>query len=159
MTRIRNKTLAPAAGAIALFAAMLGAAALSSADEGESIDLFPTQSFASLSAAAQKNEAADIKLITPDEEEEGKEGVKAETIRPMPFSVTAEWKEGRQRVVVLEGMGQIFLICQACSVKDAIRPGKEISGGYQLARLEAAAAVLLTPEKSEVSLPLFTSGT
>ncbi|CAD5203355.1 hypothetical protein [Pseudomonas sp. FEN] len=62
---------------------------------------------------------------------------------PMPFSVSAQWRyQGQSKIVVLQGQGVRYTLCQSCSVEGHIRPGATFDKGYRLDKLTDTSVVL-----------------
>nr|WP_218165411.1 hypothetical protein [Pseudomonas agarici] len=62
---------------------------------------------------------------------------------PMPFTVSAQWRyQGQSKIVVLQGQGVRYTLCQSCSVAGHIRPGATFDKGYRLDKLTDTRVVL-----------------
>ncbi|MBM5572284.1 MULTISPECIES: hypothetical protein [Deefgea] len=54
---------------------------------------------------------------------------------PLPFQVTATWKEKNTLYVVVEGQGQSIVLCTKCDTLGRIQPGETLLGSYRLDKL------------------------
>ncbi|WP_051534686.1 hypothetical protein [Deefgea rivuli] len=54
---------------------------------------------------------------------------------PLPFQVTATWKEKNALYVVIEGQGQSLVLCTKCETLGRIQPGDSLMGVYRLDKL------------------------
>nr|WP_314899631.1 hypothetical protein [uncultured Deefgea sp.] len=54
---------------------------------------------------------------------------------PLPFQVTATWKEKNTLYVVVEGQGQSIVLCTKCDTLGRIQPGENLLGSYRLDKL------------------------
>ncbi|MDR3386741.1 MAG: hypothetical protein P4L92_06775 [Rudaea sp.] len=117
------------------------------------VDVFPAQSWASLGAEPAPA-AAPAPVEAPEPEAPALDApIEPERTVQAPFEVTGEWRENSRRVVVLEGMQQVFLLCEAsCDVRDAVLPGREIANGYRLKSLGPKGAVIVAEDKTEFEL-------
>lgn len=62
---------------------------------------------------------------------------------PMPFTVSAQWRyQGQSKIVVLQGQGVRYTLCQSCSVEGHIRPGATFGKDYRLDKLTDTRVVL-----------------
>ncbi|KVD24486.1 hypothetical protein [Burkholderia ubonensis] len=144
----------PIAAALALAAA--GFAGGSAAQEGAAppaaeapriVDVFPVQSWASLGAEdAGAAEPAPVAAPEPEPEPPALDApIDARPVEPMPFDIAGEWRENGKRIVVLEGGGRTFLLCESrCGVRDAVLPGGEVADGYRLKTLGAQGPVIVS---------------
>ncbi|MGE8568214.1 hypothetical protein D3C85_412500 [compost metagenome] len=145
---------------IALFAALApGAAAL--AEPTPDVDLFPSQSWASLldrgNARAQDDAAEattaqaevpalDLALPTAPEGN-GAASVPA-------FTAIGEWSDTGRRIVVLAHQEQTYLLCQRCDIAGAVWPGGMVASQYRFKALEPQRVVLLDPQGRELHVDL-----
>lgn len=89
------------------------------------VDLFPSQSW-----LPPPPPAAPTQHATPQ-------------APPMPFTVSAQWRyQGQSKIVVLQGQGVRYTLCQSCSVAGHIRPGATFDKGYRLDKLTDTRVVL-----------------
>jgi hypothetical protein len=123
-------------------------------EPGADIDLFPSQSFDSLSpmAAAQ----AQIDVPPPPMEMNAAPEMDPPPPQevPLPFASVAAWRDSKREAFAVEGLGQVFVFCGRCRVPGAVHPGETIADGYRLEKLDEVHATLLTPDGQERSLPL-----
>lgn len=56
---------------------------------------------------------------------------------PLPFQVTATWKEKNTLYVVVEGQGQSIVLCTKCDTLGRIQAGETLLGSYRLDKLTA----------------------
>ena len=145
---------------IALFAALApGAAAL--AEPTPDVDLFPSQSWASLldrgNARAQDDAAEattaqaevpalDLALPTAPEGN-GAASVPA-------FTAIGEWSDTGRRIVVLAHQEQTYLLCQRCDIAGAVWPGGMVASQYRFKALEPQRVVLLDAQGRELHVDL-----
>lgn len=131
------------------------------AETTQEVDLFPSQSWASLldrgsepaqDAAAQANAAPTDTPALDDTMPTAPEGVGA-TAAPA-FTAIGEWSDTGRRIVVLAHQGETYLICQRCDMDGAVRPGGNLTPQYRLKALEAKRAVLLDPQGKELHVDL-----
>lgn len=62
---------------------------------------------------------------------------------PLPFTVSAQWRyEHQAKIVVLNGNGRQYTLCNRCSVPGRIVPGKMLDAHYRLDKLTDTAVVL-----------------
>ncbi|PIB57988.1 hypothetical protein [Pseudomonas sp. 2822-17] len=62
---------------------------------------------------------------------------------PLPFTVSAQWRyESQSKIVVLQGNGRQYTLCNRCSVPGRIVPGKMLDAHYRLDKLTDTAVVL-----------------
>ncbi|MNS54688.1 hypothetical protein D3C72_875000 [compost metagenome] len=145
---------------IALFAALApGAAAL--AEPTPDVDLFPSQSWASLldrgNARAQDDAAEattaqaevpalDLALPTAPE------GNDAASVPA--FTAIGEWSDTGRRIVVLAHQEQTYLLCQRCDIAGAVWPGGMVASQYRFKALEPQRVVLLDAQGRELHVDL-----
>lgn len=134
--------------------AMSTAGGVSGADALPAVNLFAPQSWAS--RPAETTGAAP--LPTP-----AGTGQRAAPLPSSsfvnPFRVTAEWRvPGQKSIVVIEGEGQTYVLCDACDVPGHIRPHQTFGSGYQLDEIGSQQVALTKlPLKRRTVLPLTTS--
>lgn len=119
-------------------------------DEGEIVDLFPAQNWATLNAdaTAPKEEPPPPPIVEPPPEP-----VAPPVKKEAPFQVIGEWQEENRRIFILEEMGRIFLLGgKNCHLPDVVHPGKEIAEGYRLRKLGQNSVVIVDAEKNEYEL-------
>ncbi|WP_232490520.1 hypothetical protein [Burkholderia ubonensis] len=139
--------LALAAACIAGVSAAQEGAAPPAADAPRIVDVFPAQSWASLGAEdARAAEPAPVAAPEPEPEPPALDApIDARPVEPMPFDIAGEWRENGKRIVVLEGGGRTFLLCESrCGVRDAVLPGGELADGYRLKTLGAQGPVIVS---------------
>ncbi|WP_232453659.1 hypothetical protein [Burkholderia ubonensis] len=139
--------LALAAACIAGASAAQDGAAPPAADAPRIVDVFPAQSWASLGAEdARAAEPAPVAAPEPEPEPPALDApIDARPIEPLPFDIAGEWRENGKRIVVLEGGGRTFLLCESrCGVRDAVLPGGELADGYRLKTLGAQGPVIVS---------------
>ncbi len=143
----------------AVITALAPAAAWS--ETPQEVDLFPSQSWASLldrgteptqDAAAQANAAPTDTPDLDDTMPTAPEGVEAAVVSA--FTAIGEWSETGRRIVVLAHQGETYLICQRCDVAGAVQPGGMLTPQYRFKALEAKRAVLLDPQGKELHVDL-----
>ena len=121
-------------------------------------NLFPPQTFDSLSPAAPPPAQAQIDVPPAPLDVAAAPEMEAPPPQelPLPFVPIAEWRDNKRQAFAVEGLGQIFVFCGKCSVTGAVHPGQTIAAGYQLEKLDEthAIATLLTPEGQERAFPL-----
>ena len=62
---------------------------------------------------------------------------------PLPFTVSAQWRyEHQAKIVVLNGNGRQYTLCNRCSVPGHIVPGKMLDAHYRLDTLTDTSVVL-----------------
>jgi hypothetical protein len=62
---------------------------------------------------------------------------------PLPFTVSAQWRyENQAKIVVLQGNGSQYTLCNRCSVPGRIVPGKMLDAHYRLDKLTDTLVVL-----------------
>lgn len=54
---------------------------------------------------------------------------------PLPFQVSATWKEQNTLYVVVEAQGQSIVLCTKCDTLGRIQPGETLLGSYRLDKL------------------------
>ncbi|MFC5475720.1 hypothetical protein [Paraherbaspirillum soli] len=127
-----------------------GAAAVANGNQDvEPVDLFPAQSWDSLTQSDMPDTAAADEMELPELTD-----ALIATDMPLPFSAVAEWKEGKQRIVVLDGMGKTFVLCRSCKVPGAVHPGEVIEQQYKLKALNDDDAIFIGPAGKELTLTL-----
>ena len=109
-------------GVTALACAMLasGAKAFSKPERKEIVDVFPMQSWASLSEAGKPlAEPESSSASTAGEPVQMPQGPALPPAPPpRPFELVGEWREKVVRVYVLEGAGGTFIVCDsACAIR------------------------------------------
>ncbi|MGV2293562.1 hypothetical protein AAHK20_32970 [Trinickia sp. YCB016] len=121
-------------------------------------NLFPPQTFDSLSPAAPPPAQAQIEVPPAPLDVAAAPEMEAPPPQemPLPFVPIAEWRDNKRQAFAVEGLGQIFVFCGKCRVTGAVHPGQTIAAGYQLEKLDEthALATLLTPEGKERAFPL-----
>ncbi|WP_232459607.1 hypothetical protein [Burkholderia ubonensis] len=156
----------PLAAALALAAACFAGgsaaqegAAPPAADAPRIVDVFPAQTWASLGAEdAGAAEPAPVAAPEPEPEPEPEPPaldapIDARPVEPMPFDIAGEWRENGKRIVVLEGGGRTFLLCESrCGVRDAVLPGGEVADGYRLKTLGAQGPVIVSRDSTDHEL-------
>ncbi|AXK61786.1 hypothetical protein [Burkholderia sp. IDO3] len=148
------------ATAVAMVAALLtmrvaGAAEMSA--ERPRVDLFQAQSPASLVAEHKPSstEPPSLPLEPPEPASATLPADIPQTKPAMPFDVSGEWREPDRHVIVLEGMGRMFLLCGRCGgLRDAVRPGQALAGGYRVKSIDDADVVLAGPDGRPHRLPI-----
>ncbi|KAB0637484.1 hypothetical protein WT67_28550 [Burkholderia stagnalis] len=147
--------LIPFAAALALAAACIagGSVAQEGAGHAPIVDVFPAQSWASLGAEPAPD-APPPPVAAPEPEPPSlDEPIDAPPVAAPPFDIAGEWRENDQRIVVLEGAGRTFLLCESrCGVRDAVLPGGEIAEGYRLKKLGEQGTVIVARGSTEVEL-------
>lgn len=125
----------------------------------QEVDLFPSQPWASLvggqapqapngAPGSDTSQAAESDALTMEQD----------TAEPalvlVPIHAVGEWIDDAHRIVVLESQGQTYLLCQRCSIADALRPGDTVAQQYQFKALEPSRAVLIDPKGRELHVDL-----
>ncbi|MEN5165006.1 hypothetical protein [Achromobacter kerstersii] len=125
----------------------------------QEVDLFPSQPWASLvggntpqapngAAGSDTSPAAEPDALAPEQAKGEPELVR------VPIHAVGEWIDDAHRIVVLESQGQTYLLCQRCSIADALRPGDTVAQQYQFKALEPSRAVLIDPQGREQHVDL-----
>jgi hypothetical protein len=125
----------------------------------QEVDLFPSQPWASLvggntpqapngAAGSDTSPAAEPDALAPEQAKGEPELVR------VPIHAVGEWIDDAHRIVVLESQGQTYLLCQRCSIADALRPGDTVAQQYQFKALEPSRAVLIDPKGREQHVDL-----
>ncbi|WP_371140962.1 hypothetical protein [Burkholderia cepacia] len=143
--------------AAALLSTMRLAAAADAAAERARVDLFRAQSPASLVAepAAAPLKPPSMPMAPPEPPSATLPSDIPQSKPALPFDVSGEWNEPDRHVIVLEGMGRMFLLCRRCGdVRGAVRPGQELAGGYRVKSFDDAAVVLTGPDGRQHRLPM-----
>ncbi|WAI83154.1 MULTISPECIES: hypothetical protein [Achromobacter] len=144
----------------AVFAALAPGAALL-AEPAPEVDLFPSQSWASLldrGNARAQDDAADAATAQADvpaldqampaaPEGNGPASVPA-------FMAIGEWSDTGRRIVVLAHQDETYLLCQRCDIAGAVWPGGMLASQYRLKALEPRRVVLLDPQGRELNVDL-----
>lgn len=141
--------------AVAVLLTMQLAAA--AAAERVRVDLFRAQSPASLVAepTAASIEPPSMPTELPEPPSATLPSDIPQSKPALPFDVSGEWNEPDRHVIVLEGMGRMFLLCRRCGdVRGAVRPGQELAGGYRVKSFDDAAVVLTGPDGRQHRLPM-----
>lgn len=125
----------------------------------QEVDLFPSQPWASLvggqapqapngAPGSDTSKASESDALTTEQD----------TAEPalvlVPIHAVGEWIDDAHRIVVLESQGQTYLLCQRCSIADALRPGDTVAQQYQFKALEPSRAVLIDPKGRELHVDL-----
>lgn len=122
------------------------------ASMAQEVDLFPSQTWDSLinrGAAVQSADAApDADAPASAQEGTAMPEVEVADSEPptVPMQAVGEWIEGADRIIVLESRGQTYLLCQRCTIADAVLPGGTVAQQYQFEALEPSRAVLQDPQ-------------
>ncbi|AYQ92100.1 hypothetical protein EDD84_33185 [Burkholderia gladioli] len=123
----------------------LSASGILAAESGEeAVDLFPEQHWATLgqpaetvSPTAETREAASADVASAAAADSPPESMDA------PFELAGEWRESGRRILVLDGMGQSFVLCATrCEVPGAILPGEAITGAYRFGAVHRGKVVI-----------------
>jgi hypothetical protein len=125
----------------------------------QEVDLFPSQPWASLvggnapqapngAPGSDTSQAAEPDALAPEQAKGEPELVR------VPIHAVGEWIDDAHRIVVLESQGQTYLLCQRCSIADALRPGDTVAQQYQFKALEPSRAVLIDPKGREQHVDL-----
>ncbi|MFP3501932.1 hypothetical protein [Burkholderia sp. SIMBA_062] len=143
------------AAALALACIAGGSVAHERAAPAPIVDVFPAQSWTSLGVdpapPAASPEPEPEPATEPPSLDDPIDG--PPVAPPPPFEIAGEWRENGRRIVVLEGVGRKFLLCEArCGVRDAVLPGGEIAEGYRLKKLGEEGAVTVTRDSTDVEL-------
>jgi hypothetical protein len=144
----------------AVFVALApGAAVL--AEPAREVDLFPSQSWASLldrgnaqaqgdaaDAATAQAEVPALDLALPTTPE-------GNGAASMPaFMAIGEWSDTGRRIVVLAHQEQTYLLCQRCDIAGAVWPGGMVASQYRFEALEPQRVVLLDAQGRELHVDL-----
>ncbi len=148
--------LIPFATALALAAACVAGGSVAQVGAGQApiVDVFPAQSWASLGAEPARDEPPPVAAPepVPPALDDPIDAAPPPAAAP-PFEIAGEWRENHQRIVVLEGAGRTFLLCESrCGVRDAVLPGGEIAEGYRLKKLGEQGTVIVARDSTEVEL-------
>ncbi|PRG18079.1 hypothetical protein [Burkholderia multivorans] len=137
--------------------AVLSTMRLAAAAERPRVDLFRAQSPASLVAEpAPVLVEPPLMAMAPPEPPSATLPSDIPQSKPaLPFDVSGEWREPDRHVIVLEGMGRVFLLCRHCGdVRGAVRPGQALAGGYRVKSFDNATVVLTGPDGRDHRLPM-----
>ncbi len=120
-------------------------------DADSPVNIFPSQTAATMILEAMPPE---LRSTLPDASSEPSPEVSSANVREPesgpPFEVSGEWVEPDRHIVVLHGMGRVFLLCRRCgSLPDVVRPGQPIAGGFRLKSLQGNDVVLIGPDRRE----------
>ena len=141
---------------VGMAAALLAACGVAGIARAGNVDIFPSQSWDSLSRATR--EAGRTRT--------GRgcgRGVRRAAVLVRPgggrrrrAAVCPRGRVARsgQRIVVLRSEDRLYLLCRRCAAPSALRPGGAARDGYRLKSLEPDRAVLLAPDGQEVSVDL-----
>lgn len=111
----------------------------------EIVNLFPVQSWAVLGAASAPVVHEAMPELPPP----------PPPPPPPPFELVGQWADETGRVIVLEGAGQTYLLCEAsCSARDAIVPGQRIAPGYRFKAIKKQALTIVADDGKVLELPL-----
>ena len=111
---------------VGMAAALLAACGVAGIARAGNVDIFPSQSWDSLSRATRKRRT-------------DKDRTRMRTRRPPPrsgpgpprrrtpsprrcFARVGEWREAGQRIVVLRSEDRLYLLCRRCAAPSALRP-------------------------------------
>jgi len=125
----------------------------------QEVDLFPSQPWASLVGghAPQAPNGAPGSDTSPAAEPDAlptEQATGEPALVLAPIHAVGEWIDDAHRIVVLESQGQTYLLCQRCSIADALRPGDTVAQQYQFKALEPSRAVLIDPKGREQHVDL-----
>jgi hypothetical protein len=136
-------------------AAASPASSASTTPAAPDVDLFPSQTYESLSLTPPATAAAEVPPPPLDVPEHPPEPAPP-PLAPLPFDAVATWKDGPRETYVLDGLGQMFFLCASCHVPGAVHPGEAIANGYRLKSLNEAGnvATIAAPDGHEQSMPL-----
>lgn len=139
-------------------AALLAACGVAGIARAGNVDIFPSQSWDSLSRAtreAQDGQGQDADADAASTAAQRSWSAQAADAVAAPlFARVGEWREAGQRIVVLRSEDRLYLLCRRCAAPSALRPGGAPRDGYRLKSLEPDRAVLLAPDGQEVSVDL-----
>ncbi len=119
------------------------------------IDVFPVQSWASISQLPpalkpDPIESVDDAVATP-------RAIPSPESAPHPFELLGEWRDNHASVFVVGGRGSddTFIVCgKGCKINGAIRPGQEIAGGYRVKNLSPAGVQIIAQDGVAYELPV-----
>jgi len=125
----------------------------------QEVDLFPSQPWVSLVGghAPQAPNGAPGSDTSPAAEPDAlptEQATGEPALVLAPIHAVGEWIDDAHRIVVLESQGQTYLLCQRCSIADALRPGDTVAQQYQFKALEPSRAVLIDPKGREQHVDL-----
>lgn len=106
------------------------------------VDIFPEQSWASLRAETTNTLT---QIPAPPV-------VPVETLQlppPLPFTVVGEWLEDSQHIVVLESMGETYLVCNRCELSNAIKEGDKLAQKYLVKSIDNKKLILMNEHGEE----------
>src|SRR5579863_317892 len=118
------------------------------------VDLFPSQTYASLSLAPPAPAVDEVPPPPLDVPEHPPEP-QPPPLAPLPFNAVATWKDGSRETYAVDGLGQTFLLCADCRVPGAVHPGEAMANGYRLKALDKAGnvATIAAPDGHVQSMP------
>lgn len=111
----------------------------------ETVDIFPEQSWASLRAD----------MSNPVDQIPAPPVAQVETLQlppPLPFTVVGEWLEDSQHIVVLESMGDTYLVCHGCELSNTLKVGDKLAQKYEIKSLDNRKLILVNEHGEEQSL-------
>lgn len=144
----------------AVFVALAPAAAVL-AEPAREVDLFPSQSWASLldrGNAQARDDAADAVTAQSDvpaldlalpTTPEGNGAASMPT-----FTAIGEWSDTGRRIVVLAHQEETYLLCERCDIAGAVRPGGMLASQYRFKALEPKRVVLRDARGRELHVDL-----
>lgn len=115
----------------------------------EIVDLFPGQLWESLQLQAASTQGQAL----PNPALAAPLPVPMPEAAPEPFTALGEWRQQGQRVLVLQGQSDSYLLCAACKLPKALRPGAKLEH-YLFKALERDRVVLLDAEGREHAITL-----
>ncbi|WP_175885491.1 hypothetical protein [Burkholderia sp. BCC0044] len=126
----------------------------SQSDSRAVVGVFPSQQWASLGKPAEAAVPPGPSGRPDDESFDSGPATDPEPVAP-PFTLTGEWHDGAQRVLVLDDGFVLRLLCERrCDVRGAVAPGEQISDGYRLKRVTEHGALIADAAGTEFTLPL-----
>ncbi|MDN7748648.1 hypothetical protein [Burkholderia gladioli] len=123
----------------------LSASCMSAAESGEeAVDLFPEQHWATLGQPAETvSPTADARAAASADVASATAADSPPESMDAPFELAGEWRENGRRILVLDGMGQSFVLCATrCEVPGAILPGETITGAYRFGAVHRGKVVI-----------------
>ena len=138
-------------------AALLAACGVAGIARAGNVDIFPSQSWDSLSRAtreAQDGQGQDADADAASAAAQRSWSAQAADAVAAPLFARGRVARSGQRIVVLRSEDRLYLLCRRCAAPSALRPGGAPRDGYRLKSLEPDRAVLLAPDGREVSVDL-----
>ena len=117
---------------VGMAAALLAACGVAGIARAGNVDIFPSQSWDSLSRAtreAQDGQGQDADADAASAAQRSWSAQAADAVAAPLFARVGEWREAGQRIVVLRSEDRLYLLCRRCAAPSAAaaRPGMGIA--------------------------------